>query len=174
MPVDDAAAAAQGNATLRGRPGFLARRLHQIHVAFFLAECAEAQLTPIQWGIMTVIAGQAGMGHQDIAAEMGIDRSNAADVLVRLADRGIVTLRRSTTDRRKKCAYLTPRGRSIMQRFETQVRRSQNRMLQPLNATERKVFMTLLRRLVDHNNDFSRAPLRLSRADVVTGALDER
>ena len=51
------------------RPGFLVRRLHQIHMAIFL-ECADEQVTPIQWGIMTIVEGRPGVGHVEIAEEL--------------------------------------------------------------------------------------------------------
>ena len=37
------------------RPGYLIRRLHQIHVAIFLDECAEYGITPVQYAVMTAL-----------------------------------------------------------------------------------------------------------------------
>ena len=34
------------------RPGFLVRRLHQIHVALFLANVADGEVTPIQYALL--------------------------------------------------------------------------------------------------------------------------
>ena len=34
--------------SLMRRPGFLVRRLHQIHLALFAEECAAFDLTPVQ------------------------------------------------------------------------------------------------------------------------------
>jgi hypothetical protein len=67
------------NETLWGRPGFLARRLHQIHVAIFLETFADLGVTPIQWGVMTVVRSQPGLGYGEIASAVGIDPSNASD-----------------------------------------------------------------------------------------------
>ena len=154
------------NSTLWSRPGFLARRLHQIHVAIFLDLFAEQNLTPIQWGIMTVVAGQPGLGFGEIAQAMGIDRSNAADVCMRLAEKGIVTLSSSLQDKRKRCAFLTKKGTSAMKRYGDIVNDSQQRLLDPLNTAERKIFLGLLRRIVDHNNEFSRAPIRFQENEI--------
>ena len=48
----------EGN-ELSDRPGFLVRRLHQIHLALFAEECAGLDITPVQYSIMTVAAAQA-------------------------------------------------------------------------------------------------------------------
>ena len=44
---------------LSDRPGHLIRRLHQIHVAMFLNKCSDFNLTPVQFGILTVLADQS-------------------------------------------------------------------------------------------------------------------
>ena len=154
------------NVTLWSRPGFLARRLHQIHVAIFLDLLAEQNLTSIQWGIMTVVAGQPGLGFGEIAQALGIERSNAADVCMRLAEKGIIALSASREDKRKKCAFLTKKGTNVMKRYGDLVNESQQRLLDPLNTAERKIFLGLLRRIVDHNNEFSRAPIRCQEDEI--------
>ena len=37
---------------LMSRPGFLIRRLHQIHIALFLEECAGVDITPVQYTLL--------------------------------------------------------------------------------------------------------------------------
>jgi hypothetical protein len=46
--------------------------------------------------------------------------------------------------------------------LEPNVRRAHEILLSPLNAREKETFLTLLRRLVDENNELSRAPLPLN------------
>ncbi len=148
---------------LDSRPGYLIRRLHQIHVAMFLDECAEYRLTPMQYAVMTVLARRAELDQISIASEAGIDRTNVADVLARLEDRGIVTRRTGAKDRRTRLAALTPEGARITIEMEESALRAQDRFLAPLPAEERVRIMTLLTTLVDANNEFSRAPARKGR-----------
>jgi DNA-binding MarR family transcriptional regulator len=143
-----------------GRAGFLVRRLHQIHMAIFLKECAQEQVTPIQWGIMTIVSAAPGVGHIEIAEELGIDRSNVANVVDRLMRRGVLTQAVSEVDRRKKTISITDAGRKLMDAFEPKAERAQRNLLEPLNEEERQTFMALLSRVVEHNNDLSRAPIR--------------
>jgi MarR family transcriptional regulator, lower aerobic nicotinate degradation pathway regulator len=142
------------------RPGFLVRRLHQIHMAIFLKECADEQVTPIQWGIMTIVESTPGVGHVEIAEELGLDRSNVANVVDRLTRRGLLKQTVSKLDRRKRSISITAEGRKVTAAFEPKARRAQRRLLDVLSAEERQSFMRLLLRLVEHNNELSRAPIR--------------
>lgn len=142
------------------RSGFLVRRLHQIHMAIFLNECAAEDVTPIQWGIMTIVTGTPGVGHVEIAEELGLDRSNVANVVDRLTRRGLLKQTVSKIDRRKKTILITEAGRKLMKAFEPKAKRAQRKLLEPLNAKEQQTFMESLSRLVEHNNDLSRAPIR--------------
>lgn len=142
------------------RPGFLVRRLHQVHLAIFLKECAAEQVTPIQWGVLTIVATTSDVGHVEIADELGLDRSNVSNVVARLTRRGLLLQSGSKKDRRKKSIRITPAGRRLVSSFEPKAQRAQRKLLKMLSADERRTFMTLLRRLVEHNNELSRAPIR--------------
>ena len=48
---------------LQERPGFLIRRLHQIHVALFMEECAPEGITPVQYSILSAL-DQMGTAEQ--------------------------------------------------------------------------------------------------------------
>ena len=143
------------------RPGFLVRRLHQIHMAIFLKECAAEQVTPIQWGILTIVKSRPGVGQVELADELGLDRSNVANVVDRLTRRGVLKQTVSKQDRRKRSIAITPKGVALMARFQPKAERAQRRLLEVLSKEERQQFMSLLSRLVDQNNEFSRAPIRL-------------
>ncbi len=143
------------------RPGFLVRRLHQIHMAIFLKECAAEQVTPIQWGILTIVKSRPGVGQVELAEELGLDRSNVANVVDRLTRRGVLKQTVSKLDRRKRSIAITPKGVALMARFQPKAERAQRRLLEVLSKEERQQFMSLLSRLVDQNNEFSRAPIRL-------------
>jgi len=147
--------------TLWSRPGFLVRRLHQIHMAIFLRECAKEQVTPIQWGILTIVQAQPGVGHAEIADELGLDRSNVANVLDRLTRRRLLKQTVSKADKRRKSVLITAEGRQLLAAFKPNAHRAQRKLLELLSEEERRTFMKMLTRLVEHNNELSRAPIRL-------------
>ena len=75
---------------LADRPGHLIRRLHQIHVALFLEESSEFNLTPVQFGVLNLLVDRAPRDQVTIATMIGVDRNTAADVIRRLEKRGFI------------------------------------------------------------------------------------
>ena len=150
--------------SLDARPGFLIRRLHQIHVALFIEECAPEGITPVQYSILTAL-DQMGPSEQiALSNAVGLDRANTADVIARLAERRFIQRRGSRTDKRKKVAELTDVGRALLARLEVGVERAHERTLAALPAKDRKQFMDYLVRLVETSNELSRTPIRRERA----------
>lgn len=146
---------------LADRPGFLIRRLHQIHVALFYEECAAYGLTPVQYSMLTALLREGVLDQASIAVEVGIDRANTADVVARLEKRGLIRRGGDKADLRVKRCSLTPKGRDITARMEAAVERAQARTLAALPDAERRRFYDSLYRIVEANNALGRAPLRL-------------
>jgi DNA-binding MarR family transcriptional regulator len=144
------------------RPGFLVRRLHQIHVAIFLDEMAEDNITPIQYGLLSVLADLPGLDQMSLAEEIGIDRANVADVLTRLESRGLIARTVSAQDNRRKFCAPTKQGLAFVRKYHANMQRAQDNLLRPLKPAERAEFMRLLRCIVEAGNEFGRAPLRSS------------
>jgi len=115
----DAGEASQWRHTaLDARPGFLIRRLHQIHVALFVEECAPEGITPVQYSILTALEQMGPSEQIALSRAVGLDRANTADVIGRLVERRFIQRRGSRTDKRKKVAELTDVGRALLGRFE--------------------------------------------------------
>ena len=146
---------------LRQRPGFLIRRLHQIHVAIFLEECADFGITPVQFSLMSVLIDHAPVDQATLAAEIGVDRTTVAGVLRRLESRGLVSRNGHHDDRRLKMCRLTAKGVQLVRRMDAAVRRAHDRTVAALDPSVRRRFVKLLENLVDANNALGRAFLRL-------------
>ena len=144
------------------RPGFLVRRLQQIWVAVFINECSEVEITPVQWGVLSMVSENPGVGQIEISEELGLDRSNVANVVERLVNRGLLRQKLSPTDQRKKDITITKAGEKVMSQVEGCAMRAQRKILGPLSDGEREVFIDLLTRLVRENNHLGRAMLRLT------------
>jgi DNA-binding MarR family transcriptional regulator len=144
------------------RPGFLLRRLQQVSVAIFISECAEIEITPVQWGILSIISESPGVGQIEISEELGLDRSNVANVVDRLVNRGLLRQKLSPADQRKKEITITKAGEKVMEQVEGCVLRWQRELLSPLSDGEKEIFIDLLTRLVRKNNHLGRALLRLT------------
>ncbi len=146
---------------LAARPGFLIRRMHQIHLALFAEECAAFDITPVQYSIMTVVAVQPGLDQATLAHEVGVDRATLANVVARLEKKMMLRRIAAASDKRLKLVYLVPRGTRLLKEIQGAARRAHERTIEALPPVDRAMFMALLSRLVDAQNEFSRAPLRL-------------
>lgn len=147
---------------LAERPGFLIRRLHQIHLALFAEECAAFGITPVQYSIMSVVAAQPGLDQIRLAQEVGVDRATLANVLARLETRGLLRRKQGQEDRRLKLVRLTPKGNRLLAQVVEPARRAHARTIEALPEAERATFLRALAGLVEAGNDYGRAPLRLS------------
>src|SRR5688500_7040667 len=102
---------------LWSRPGFLLRRLNQIHSSLFFAECRAFNITPVQYGLLTALSARGALDQTSLAEELGIDRTNVADVVRRLEGRGLVSREPHPEDRRAKLVSLTAKGRQLTQKM---------------------------------------------------------
>lgn len=134
---------------LHGKPGHLIRRSQQIAVSIFMEECAAHDITPIQYAVLSVLAARPGIDQSTLAGLAALDRATIGDVVARLARRRLLSRVPDARDRRSRVLTLTPRGRRLQEAAEAAVRRAQRRILAPLSAAERKIFLTLLAKLVD-------------------------
>src|SRR5690625_1830648 len=145
---------------LWGRPGFLVRRLHQIHSTLFLEECDIEGITPVQHGILTVLLSRPWTDQSSISYELGIDRTTTADVLRRLEEKKLVERQVNPNDKRSRQVYITTYGIELMNRLAPKMNNAQERLLDPLEPAEKEEFMRLLTKVVEGNNEYGRTILR--------------
>src|SRR5262245_20599531 len=153
---------AVGRLPLGDRPGFLIRRLHQIHIALFLEGCARFGITPVQYSVMTALEREGPLDQISLAREVGIDRANATDVIRRLEARGVLRRAADETDSRVKVCSITAAGRRLTARMLPAVEQAHAQTIAALPPRERSAFVGSLRRLVQANNELGRTKLRLS------------
>lgn len=143
------------------RPGFLIRRLHQIHTALFKEECAAFDITPVQYSVISALAQQGESDQVTLAQDVGMDRTNIADVLARLAGYGLIDRSVHKDDRRMRRAKLTRKGRALVAKLDAAAARAHERTIEALPPKARERLLSDLARLVRANNDVGRATLKL-------------
>jgi DNA-binding MarR family transcriptional regulator len=163
VPEDEAEPeTADTRALLWSRPGFLIRRLLQIHNGLYFEECGEWNITPLQYGMMTILRGATdGLDIRSLAAELGVDRSNTADVARRLASRGLIVQQTAPADKRMVISRLTEAGAAMLDQTHAAMHRSQMTLLEPLDPETRATVLGAITHLVRFYNDKGRAKLRL-------------
>ncbi|WP_083851356.1 MarR family winged helix-turn-helix transcriptional regulator [Pusillimonas noertemannii] len=142
------------------RPGFLIRRLHQIHYTMFYEETKGDSITPLQYGVLTTLAAEPWLDQTTIGNELGLDRATTAGVLNRLEGKGWIKRRVNQSDKRSRQAMITKRGMTVITKLQVCIAVSQHRLMQPLSIKEQKDFMGLLRKLVQANNQYGRTMLK--------------
>ena len=151
---------------LYARPGFLLRRGHQIAVGIFVQECAAIGLTPPQHGVLVVTGNAPRLDQAGIARALGFDRATVGALIHGLERRGMLRRESSAEDRRRKRLVLTPSGHAMLARAQDAVRRTSERLLAPLPARERSLFVDLLARLTDTLNAASRTPVQAPEGEM--------
>ena len=149
------------DAPLMERFGFLIRRLHQIHVALFMQEAKNLDITTIQFTALSVLHQRGEIDQSELAVHVGMDRANVSDVIRRLLDRGYVDVRINPTHGRKRLVQLTREGASFLKMADRCALRAQERTVSLLTQNDRKVFAALLRHLVQAQGALGRSRLRL-------------
>jgi DNA-binding MarR family transcriptional regulator len=153
--------AARRRSPLFGRPGFLIRRLHQLHCALFLEETRGYEITPVQYSLMTALAARGELEQNSLALEIGLELSSVSEVVPRMARRGLITRRRSLEDRRVRLIRLTRKGAALLRSMAVAVQRAHDRTIDHLRPPDREWFLLQLIRLVEANKESGRVPLRL-------------
>ncbi|PZU08009.1 MarR family winged helix-turn-helix transcriptional regulator [Sphingomonas sp.] len=140
---------AEGDWPLRDRPGFLIRRVHQLHVAQFVRECGDFDITPIQYSLLAALADLDQADQSQLAAAIAMDRTTTAGALKRLEARGLVERRTLPTDRRAQFCSPTPEGLALLKRLEAPARAAHTSTIEALSPAEQFLFLQLLQKIVD-------------------------
>jgi len=120
------------------------------------------ELTPVQYAILNLLAGHPGIDQVSLAGLAAIDTSTGATVCARLEEKGLLERKVIPHNRRQRALTITPAGTRLLAALEPGAQHLRDRMLAPLSAREQDVFMTLLAKFVNGNNEQSRAPLARS------------
>lgn len=139
-------------------PGHLIRRAQQIAVSMFHSTMGHG-VTPVQYCVLRVLQSHPGIDQVTLARFCALDTSTAADLAVRLEERGLVRRMMPMKSKRFRLLHLTPEGNVLVKKLVPSSRLLARRLLRALEKDEQQVFMNLLRKFVHLNNDESRAPL---------------
>lgn len=142
------------------KPGHLIRRLQQIAVALFMAEAKDFDVTPVQYAALLAVSKHPGIDQTALVNIIAFDRSTIGDVVGRLVAKRLIRRGKGEKDGRTKVLHITPAGELLLRGIEPRVRAAQRHILAPLTAAERTAFMKMMIKLVNLNNERSRAPRR--------------
>jgi DNA-binding MarR family transcriptional regulator len=139
-------------------PGHLIRRAQQIAVSMFRSTMRNG-VTPIQYCVLRILQDHPGIDQVTLASLCALDTSTAADLAVRLEERGLVRRMMPMKSKRYRLLQLTPEGAALVKKLVPYAYVLSSRLLQALNNKEQRIFLRLLKKFVHLNNQESRAPL---------------
>lgn len=137
-------------------PGHLVRRLHQICVAVFLDSARDYNLTHVQFATLMAIDRFPGIDQTRVGKLVALDRQTTSNVVTRLHQNGLIE--RTRKDMRTNALHITGAGRALIDVMTPRTERIDETILSPLSPDERATLMVLLKKLVEGNNELSRAP----------------
>src|SRR6201993_263781 len=142
----------QSSMEVYDEPGHLIRRAQQISVSMFHSEMGHG-VTPVQYCVLRVLQDHPGIDQVTLARLCALDTSTAADLAVRLEERGLVRRMMPMKSKRFRLLHLTPDGSDLVRKLVPRSKILARRLLEALNKDEQKVFMHLLRKFVHLNNE---------------------
>jgi DNA-binding MarR family transcriptional regulator len=130
------------------RPGFLIRRLHQIHVALFQKNCAAFEITPLQYSLLSALAKRGTADQTTLAADVALDRTTTTGALMRLQLRQFVERSIDQGDRRAQVCRLTKAGTALLRQMERSARAAHRETVVDLSKADQRRFIALMQQIV--------------------------
>jgi DNA-binding MarR family transcriptional regulator len=118
-----------------------------------LSRAAETEMRPhgltsVQWAPLMIISRGGGPTAASLARDLNTDTGAMTRMLDRLEAKGLLTRRRSASDRRVVELELTPQGRDLTARIPHHLARTYNDLLRGFTVEEFATLKEMLRRIV--------------------------
>ena len=131
---------------LSDQVGFILRQVHQRHAAIF-AEAFGDEFTPTQWAVLAKLAERGECSQNLLGRLVSMDVATVKGVVDRLTKRGLAATRPDGEDRRRVLVASTVCGLDVYRAGVATAAEVTENTLDPLAPEERRLFLSLLRRL---------------------------
>lgn len=143
-------------------PGHLLRRCHQIAVGLFHDQCKRFNITPLQYAVLSALSHYGELDQVSLGGIVALDRTTTAHVITRLLQRDLLTRHASQTDKRFKIVQITDSGKKLLEQVRPTVDGVQEAIVAPLGESEVETLVSLLQKIAEGNNAYSRAPKKIA------------
>jgi len=127
--------------------GFLLRKAHQYATEIFADEVGGRGVTPQQFSVMVRLYERGEQSHAQLGQANAMDPATTLGVVNRLAERGLVAVRKDPDDRRRRLVQLTVRGQEEAATLRASGPVITARTLAGLTPQERATLVALLEKL---------------------------
>jgi len=178
MEVDEKAGRASGDGTKRSQaaqwdgdahrenlfahPGFLIRRAYQIFSGLYDEVLSDFGLTHAQWAVLVAVEAFPGIDQTEVSRAAGIDKTSSGRAVDRMVDKGILKVSPGATDKRRKKLWITDKAQKLLPQVRAKSDLFRDKLLEGMDERDRRSFLMSLRRFVEVNDNFSRAPMEMS------------
>ncbi|MEH6698655.1 MAG: MarR family transcriptional regulator [Brevundimonas sp.] len=133
--------------SLAESPSHLIHRALQLALDIYAREVGSDGLTQRQFAVLEAVSLRAGLTQTDLVKATGIDRSTLADLVARMAQRGLLSRERSTLDARAMAVRLTPEGEAALADARPRVVEADRQIMALLPKGRRETFLEILAEL---------------------------
>src|SRR5580693_9428222 len=138
-------------ARIKDRPTWLISRAYARSSGLLNAgfEAHGSGLRSYHYRLLAALEEWGPASQADLGRSTGIDRSDVTAALTELESRNLIERTVDPEHKRRNIVTLTPEGREQLRDLDTVLDAIQDELLAPLNATQRRQFITLMSRLLD-------------------------
>lgn len=129
--------------------GYVLRRAQLVVFQDFFAAFAPFDIRPAQFAVLTVIERNPGLTQSQVAAALGIKRTNFVGMLNTLEARGFAERRQTARDRRSYALYLTSEGAALTRKLKPVLKAHESRMIAKVGTEGREALLALLHEIAD-------------------------
>jgi MarR family transcriptional regulator, temperature-dependent positive regulator of motility len=122
-------------------------RAQQIAADLHVASFGKTGLTQRQATILGVLGSRDGISQNELVVASGIDRSTMAEMVARMAGRGLLVQSKSATDNRANALSLTAKGQKSLEEAMPKLAAIDAAVLAFLPASRRETLLGLLTRI---------------------------
>ncbi len=150
-PLDDVDgdAGALDVGRLQEHVGYALRRAQLAVFQDFIQTMEKVALRPAQYSVLLVMDTHPGLKQTEIAALLGIKRTNFVALVDELEHRGLAERAPSPTDRRSNALYLTKAGKALLARAEKTVTEHEQRLIGLIGVEGKRQLLGLLSKLAE-------------------------
>jgi DNA-binding MarR family transcriptional regulator len=129
--------------------GYHLRRAQLRVFEHFATSFAELDLRPGQFSVLVVVDRNPGLRQSEVAAALGIQRTNFVPLVDELERRGLIERRASPIDRRSYALHLTPQGEELLGAALSRQQKHEDEWAVRAGAPSRAALVQMLQRLAD-------------------------
>jgi DNA-binding MarR family transcriptional regulator len=127
---------------------YLLRRAHFEAEAGFNELFDDEGVTSRQSAILLTVLQRPGISQKDLGDHLGIDANTLSAMVARMLQRGLISRRRQTEDRRSYGLAIEPPGRKTLAKILPRIAEYQRVVTRRLGKGDREILVALLQRLL--------------------------